>query len=276
MVNSGSDETRNVMKTDQPETTSTGIPTHTLLNVHRLTESAGISPDLDFTDRRQSDRGIDMPASQREVRLSMTAQRHKQNSRYAAAALLLATLAGGCCSRSCGLGCGLALPHCDIANHSRNMVPQVYPLGSVMRSHLHTEQTNAEATDFVFNLVHFTGETAHLTPDGKDHLMEVAARMRSAPFPVLIERTPNNANPQLDAERRVLVARYLADLGNPDADQRTIVAVPYDRGFNSFEGEADYYSNFNFQGNQNNFGNGGGATGYGGSGLGNGFGGGFY
>jgi hypothetical protein len=155
------------------------------------------------------------------------------------------------------------------------MIPERYPLGSVIRSHLHTQQTNAEATDFVFNLVHFTGETAHLTPDGKDHLMEVAARMRSTPFPVLIERTPNNANPQLDAERRVVVARYLADLGNPDSDQRTIVAVPYDRGFNSYEGESDYYTNFNFRGGNNN-GNGGGATGFGGSGLGNGAGGGFY
>lgn len=201
----------------------------------------------------------------------MTARYDFRKFRYTAAALLLASLSGCCCGRSfCG---GWGGGGCQVANHSRNMVPQVYPLGSVFRAHMHTEQTNAEATDFVFNLVHFTGETAHLTPDGKDHLMEVAARMRSAPFPVLIERTPNNANPTLDAERRVVVARYLADLGNPDADQRTIVAVPYDRGFNSFEGEADYYTNFNFRGNNNNNG---GATGYGGTGLGNGAGGGFY
>ncbi len=205
----------------------------------------------------------------------MTAERSK-NPRYATAALLMASLAGGCCCPHPTCCSGLALPSCSIANHSRNMIPQVYPLGSVLRAHLHTEQTNAEATDFVFNLVHFHGETAHLTPDGKDHLMEVAARMRSAPFPVLIERTPNNANPTLDAERRVVVARSLADLGNPDSDQRTIVAVPYDRGFNSFEGEADYYTNFNFRGNNNGFGNNSGATGFGGSGLGNGGGGGFY
>ena len=153
------------------------------------------------------------------------------------------------------------------------MVPQRYPLGSVVRAHIHTQQTNAEATDFVFNLVHFTGETPHLTPDGKDHLMEVAARMRSAPFPVLIERTPNNANPQLDAERRAVVARHLADLGNPDAEQRTIVATPYSRGYNSYEGEADYYTNFNFR--QGGYGNqGGGYGGLGGGGFGGGGGGG--
>ena len=205
----------------------------------------------------------------------MTAQRPK-HPRHAAAALLLATLASsGCCGSGSHLGGGIAWPTCNCVDNWRNMIPTRYPLGSVIRAHLHTEQTNAEATDFVFNLVHFTGETAHLTPDGKDHLMEVAARMRSSPFPVLIERTPNNANPQLDAERRVVVARYLADLGNPDSDQRTIVASPYDRGFNSYEGEADYYTNFNFRGNNTNNNNGG-ATGFGGSGMGNGAGGGFY
>ncbi len=198
----------------------------------------------------------------------MTPQ-HPKIPRRAATALLMASLTG--CCNPCG-GLGLF----NWPNHDRNMIPNVFPLGSVMRSHIHAEQTNAEASDMIFNLVHFTGETAHLTPDGKDHLMEVAARMRSVPFPVLIERTPNNANPQLDAERRVVVARYLADLGNPDSEQRTIVATPYSRGVNSYEGEADYYTNFNFRGNYNNNGNNG-NSGAGGLGGGAGsFGGGFY
>lgn len=183
-------------------------------------------------------------------------------------------LASGCCAgpHCSGGACGggLAMPACNWPNHERNMIPERYPLGSVLRAHMHAEQTNAEASDFVFNLVHFVGETPHLTPDGKDHLMEVAARMRSAPFPVLIERTPNNANPQLDAERRAVVSRHLADLGNPDADQRTIVSMPYDRGLNSYEGEADYYTNFNFRGGgYNNQGNNGtNGSGFGGGGYG--------
>lgn len=193
--------------------------------------------------------------------------------RHIAAALLLASLSG-CCGRFCCRPCG---GHCCFGGCAadRNMVPNVFPLGSVMRAHIHAEQTNAEASDMIFNLVHFTGETPHLTPDGKDHLMEVAARMRSTPFPVLIERTPNNANPELDAERRAVVARYLADLGNPDADQRTIVAVPYSRGYNSYEGEADYYTNFNFRGGLNGYGNNGNSFGGGYGGGGGGFGGGF-
>lgn len=197
----------------------------------------------------------------------MTA-RHSKIPRHVAAALLLASMAGGCCVPCClpCVGGG-----CHLPNHERNMIPNVFPLGSVLRSHIHAEQTNAEASDMIFNLVHFTGETPHLTPDGKDHLMEIAARMRSTPFPVLVERTPNNANPQLDSERRAVVARYLADLGNPDADQRTIVAVPYSRGVNSYEGEADYYTNFNFRNNGNNNGNNNGAANsFGGAGFGGG------
>jgi hypothetical protein len=193
----------------------------------------------------------------------MTAQRSKQ-SRQVAAAVLLAALTSGCCCPGgfCGGGLLGGGGGCSIATNERNMIPNNFPLGSVMRAHLHTEQTNAEASNFIFNLVDFVGETPHLTPDGKDHLMEVAARMRSTPFPIIIERTPNNANPQLDAERRAVVSRYLADLGNPDADQRTVVSTAYSRGYLSQEGAADYYTNFNFR--NNNFGNQNGNGGFGG------------
>ena len=161
----------------------------------------------------------------------------------------------------------------SIPTEGRNMIPDRYPLGSVNRAHYAAMQTNAEATDFTFNLVHFVGETSHLTPDGQDHLLEVAARMRSAPFPVIVERTPNNSNPPLDAERRATVSRLLADLGNPDADQRTFVAVPWSRGLNSYEGMADYSQYFGtrgFNGNNNN-GNNGFGGGFGGAGGGGGF-----
>jgi hypothetical protein len=102
-------------------------------------------------------------------------------------------------------------------------------------------QTNAEASDFIIHQHEFMGETAQLTPDGKDHILEIAARMRSAPFPVLIERTWNNADPELDAHRRNLVAQILTDLGNPDAQQRTVVATAYGPGYNDLQAEPMYY-----------------------------------
>lgn len=149
----------------------------------------------------------------------------------------------GGCRPGCGSGCGrlsywTSLGFC----HRRSgAIPQTLPLGSTVRSHYQVMQTNAEASDFIIHQHEFMGETAQLTPDGKDHVLEIAARMRSAPFPVLIERTWNNADPELDAHRRNLVAQILTDLGNPDAQQRTVVATAYGPGYNDVQAEPMYY-----------------------------------
>jgi len=170
-----------------------------------------------------------------------------------------AALAAGLLSSASG--CGVAIPW-----FRSPAIPDRYPLGSIVRAHYQAMQTNAEAVDFVLNRNDFVGDTAELTPDGKDHILEIAARMRSAPFPVIVERSENNSNPQLDAERRNTVAVVLTDLGNPDADQRTFVSTAYGRGMTSMEGELDYYryiytrggnNNDNFGGNNGNFGGGG-------------------
>ncbi|MEX0715602.1 MAG: hypothetical protein WD066_03405 [Planctomycetaceae bacterium] len=138
-------------------------------------------------------------------------------------------------------------------------IPDQYPLGSVNRAHYHTMQANAEASDFIFHDHEFVGYTAELTPYGKDHVLEVAARMRSTPFPVIIERVENNTDPELDAHRRRIIATILADMGNPDADQRTIVAPAYGKGMNSREAELDYHRFITTRGggfgNFGNFGN---------------------
>ncbi|HEY3964679.1 MAG TPA: hypothetical protein VGM05_09035 [Planctomycetaceae bacterium] len=120
-------------------------------------------------------------------------------------------------------------------------IPDRYPLGAVERAHFHTMQTNGEAGDFVMHQMDFVGDTAELNNDGRDHIQEIAARLQSTPFPVVVERTDNNANPQLDAERRQMVALVLKDLGNPDADQRTFVATAYGRGSVALEGQIDYF-----------------------------------
>ena len=114
-------------------------------------------------------------------------------------------------------------------------IPDVYPLGSVVRAHYHVMQTNGEATDFIIYDREFVGSTAELTPAGKDHIMEIAARMRSVPFPIIVERTENNADPELDRHRQELVALILRDFGNSDAYQRTFVAPAYGKGMNSLE-----------------------------------------
>lgn len=162
--------------------------------------------------------------------------------------------------------------HCDdycVGLYGRSLaIPDVHPLGSINRAHYHTMQTNGEAGDFIMHRHEFVGFTAELTPDGKDHIMEIAARMRSAPFPVLIERSENNADPELDAHRRELVARILSDMGNPDAAQRTIVSPAYEKGMNAFQAERQYfqYTSSGRGGGNGFFGGGGGGGGFGGRG----------
>ncbi len=182
------------------------------------------------------------------------------------ALLLLTTVASGCALptlawRPTGWG------------HYRSMaIPDSLPLGVVNQAHYHTMETNAEAVDFILHRHEFTGATAALTPEGRDHVMEIAARMRTAPFPVIVERSDNNSDPELDAHRRQIVVQMLTDFGNPDAYQRTLVSQPYSNGYNSWEGEIDYYNTIFSRGGQNNNNTNGG--GLGGSGAGSGVGGG--
>ncbi len=164
-------------------------------------------------------------------------------------------------------GCVIPLPS---FGHCRSMaIPDTVPLGSISRAHWHTMEANGEANDFVIHRNEFVDNTSELSPYGRDHIAEIAARMSSSPFPVLVQRSWNNADPELDAIRRQLVVRVLTDLGNPDADQRTVISQPYTNGINSIEGQTDYnrfirsrlFGNTGFGGGQG-FGGGGGGVGF--------------
>lgn len=117
-------------------------------------------------------------------------------------------------------------------------VPDVYPLGAVNRAHYETMRANGQAADFILHQFDFVGSTSELSPAGKDHVLEIAPRARSVPFPILIERTENNANPALDEHRRASIVQVLIDLGIGDAQQRTIVAPAYGTGLSGREAEA--------------------------------------
>uniref|UniRef100_A0A7C2K1Z7 Uncharacterized protein n=1 Tax=Schlesneria paludicola TaxID=360056 RepID=A0A7C2K1Z7_9PLAN len=167
---------------------------------------------------------------------------------------------GSCCGGICG--------HC--ANRSL-AIQEGYPVGAVQRAAFHQMQTNGEAADFILYQKDFVLDSAELTPDGKDKILEIAARMRSAPFPVIVERTYNNSDPELDAHRRALVAQILTDFGNPDANNRTFVATSYGPGKQSLEAAPEYYQHTFIGSGNNQFGNGGfGGGGFGGGGFGGG------
>lgn len=146
----------------------------------------------------------------------------KQNQTTIRKTLLIAILSGMVC------GCARTLT-----------TPDVLPLGSVSRAHWHVMETNGEASDFILYRNEFVDNAAELSPYGRDHLMEIAARMPSVPFPVLVQRSEDNSNPQLDAARRDLVVGLLSRMGNADADCRTVVSQPYSDGIHSREAEQD-------------------------------------
>lgn len=182
---------------------------------------------------------------------------------------------GGC---NCGLGAALTNAELRLSSclyHRSNAIPDTLPLGSTVRAWYQAMETNAEAADFIVHQLDFVGETARLTPDGRDHIWEIAARMRSTPFPVIVERSDNNSNPELDALRRQVVVAALTSLGNPDAEQRTVVSTPYGPGYRSLQAEPMYFRHVN-SGFGGGGGFGGGLGGFGGGlGGGGGFGGGF-
>lgn len=192
---------------------------------------------------------------------------------------------GGCNPCGCGLLGGAYrctsnkltnadLRLCSAFYQRSNAIPDTLPLGSTVRAWYQVMETNAEAVDFIIYQHDFVGDTARLTPDGRDHVWEIAARMRSAPFPVIVERSENNSNPELDALRRQLVVSVLSSFGNADADQRTVVSTPYGPGYNSIQAEPMYYQHIGSGGfgNAGSFGNNlgtfGGIGGGGGGGIG--------
>ncbi|MBN2577865.1 MAG: hypothetical protein JXB10_02655 [Pirellulales bacterium] len=146
-------------------------------------------------------------------------------------------LAGVCCLFL--MGC-----QCNPFRHGCVQGPaydRPFPLGQVTDAHWDTQQTNAEASDFVFYDHEFVGDTSQLTPLGEKHLYQVAWRLEHVPFPVVIEESVDNKKPAVDAERRRAIVNQLTQLGLCVADQRVVVAPAIAEGITAIEGEAEYY-----------------------------------
>jgi len=129
-----------------------------------------------------------------------------------------------------------------------------FPVGQVTDAHWETQQTNAEAADFIFYDHEFEGTTARLTPAGRKHLWQIALRLEHVPFPIVIEESPGARNPQLDVARRREVLGQLTQLGVQVVDPRVVIAPAFPEGLSALEGEAAYYSITN----NSDFGTGGG------------------
>ncbi len=154
-------------------------------------------------------------------------------TRAAARTLIRSSVYSALIGLCAGCGCGW------YATCREPSVPDVYPLGAINRAHYETMQANGQAADFILHQNDFVGSTSELTPGGKDHVLEIAARARSVPFPVLIERSEYNSAPALDENRRASIVQVLTDLGIADASQRTVVSPAYGKGLSGRDAEAD-------------------------------------
>lgn len=124
-----------------------------------------------------------------------------------------------------------------------------FPLGQVTDAHWETQQTNAEAADFILYDHEFVGNTAKLTPKGQKHLVQAAIRLEHVPFPLVIEQSPDGRYPQVDSQRRQAVIHYLVQMGfeRERIENRVIIAPAFAEGLRAVEGEAAYYSTFGGQ-----------------------------
>ena len=120
-------------------------------------------------------------------------------------------------------------------------VDRPFPVGQVTDAFWETQQTNAEAADFVFYDHEFVGQTAELAPGAKKKLMSVALRLEHVPFPITIEESLHNEKPALDEARRRMIVEQLARIGIPEAERRVIIASALAEGITAIEGEANYY-----------------------------------
>lgn len=139
---------------------------------------------------------------------------------------------------------GLSATGCYHGN-VRPSYDRPFPLGAVTDVFWETQQTNAEATDFILYDHEFKGNTAQLAPLARRHLEEIAVRLEHVPFAVVIEQSQHNARPELDQTRRRTVIEHLARMGVTEIEGRVIVAPAFVEGLTSQESEAAYYQTLN-------------------------------
>jgi len=160
--------------------------------------------------------------------------------------------------------------------HAQIPYDSVAPLGTISDDIWQKQEENGEASDFVIHESEFVGTTAKLNAAGEDHIKQIAVRMISTPFPVVIEpssmsvkesdeyKYPINGNDDLDMHRRNVIVKLLHAMNVQDADERVVVSPAFTPGFEGFEAYRTYTNGFRNRGN----GGGGSFGGFGGGGLG--------
>ncbi len=145
-----------------------------------------------------------------------------------------------------------------------------FPLGQVSDAFWETQQTNAEAADFIMYDYEFVGKTANLNPMGRDHMTQIARRLPHVPFPIVIEMSEKTNDPEenrelikIDETRRANVVMWLqkfyADDPTMDPEQianRVVIAPDFEYQVNSDQAARDFRAATGPNRSRNAYGNG--------------------
>ncbi len=94
------------------------------------------------------------------------------------------------------------------------------PPGTAVNGYYHAEMRSAEQDDFVIYLHEWYQGGTMLGPYGGYHLKEIAHRLATVPFPVVIQPSGRS---DLDRERRQGIVSYLTQMGIADAQARVLL-----------------------------------------------------
>ena len=190
--------------------------------------------------------------------------------------LLASSVLPGC------LVAGCQAPYTTRFDKCATIIPGSLPApnGSFVRQFQLVHTNKAEADDFVVYLQEWYMGGREMGPYGEYHVAQMAQRLASVPFPVLVQVCPD---PALNEFRRRVVIERLAACGVIDAVNRVVLGRPEAEGLNGPESFRVYQGllfnngqNQGFGGNNGFGGNSGFGGNIGGGGLGGGFGGGGY
>ncbi|MBQ9456307.1 MAG: hypothetical protein Q4A17_12710 [Thermoguttaceae bacterium] len=168
-----------------------------------------------------------------------------QKKHWISSVLMLVVLGASLANAACPCfdgGCGNN--GCFGSNRAKPAMPpydRPFPLGHVSDAFWETQQTNAEAADFILYDYEFVETSATLTPMGRDHMTQIARRLPHVPFPIVIEMSEKTNDPkenrdliQIDETRRANVVMWLqkfyADDPTMDPEQianRVVIAPDF-------------------------------------------------
>jgi hypothetical protein len=171
----------------------------------------------------------------------------------------------------CGhhLGSRFHDPHADIP---KGAIPQ--PVGTLTGAFLNRQADKAECDDFILYYNEWQEGTNQFGPHGASHMEQIAQRLASVTFPVVIQPV---GDPVLNKLRRQTVVDILVQAHYLDANDRVVIAHSNAEGLFGDEAERIYPAMISGagRGGGGGFGGGGfGGGGLGGGGLGGGLGGG--